>query len=82
MKEENKFDVIIIGSGIGGLTVASLLARYKGWRCLVLEKNFNIGGQTHCFELNKNSYLMRLALRGRNEPRDLTSKSDGRYYRE
>ena len=43
-----KFDSIIIGSGIGGLCAAALLG-IKGKRVLVLEKHFKIGGWTHTF---------------------------------
>ena len=43
-----KFDSIIIGSGIGGLCTAALLG-IKGKRVLVLEKHFKIGGWTHTF---------------------------------
>ena len=43
-----KFDVIIIGSGIGGLTVGALLS-LNGKRVLILEKHFKIGGFTHTF---------------------------------
>lgn len=46
-KHENKFDVIIIGSGIGGLTCASLLAKLENKRVLVLEKKPHIGGYTN-----------------------------------
>ena len=37
------FDIIIIGSGMGGLSTAALLA-LNGKRVLVLEKHFKIGG--------------------------------------
>lgn len=43
------FDVIVIGSGIGGLTVASLLAQLAKMRVLVLERHFRLGGFTHSF---------------------------------
>ncbi len=43
------YDAIVIGSGIGGLTVASLLAQLKGQRVLVLERHFQLGGFTHAF---------------------------------
>ncbi len=43
------YDAIIIGSGIGGLTVASILAQMNKKRVLVLEKHFALGGQTHTF---------------------------------
>eukprot|EP00927_Polykrikos_kofoidii_P043216 TRINITY_DN37276_c0_g1_i1.p1 TRINITY_DN37276_c0_g1~~TRINITY_DN37276_c0_g1_i1.p1 ORF type:complete len:646 (-),score=89.29 TRINITY_DN37276_c0_g1_i1:138-2006(-) len=42
-------DVVIVGSGIGGLTCAALLSR-AGWRCLVLEQHYIAGGCTHMFE--------------------------------
>tara|TARA_B100002051_G_C16721465_1_gene632691 strand:+ start:330 stop:1913 length:1584 start_codon:yes stop_codon:yes gene_type:complete len=44
-----RFDSIIIGSGIGGLCAAALLG-IKGKRVLVLEKHFKIGGWTHTFK--------------------------------
>jgi len=43
------FDVIVIGSGIGGLTTASLLAQLERKRVLVLERHFKLGGFTHTF---------------------------------
>ena len=48
---KQKFDAIIIGSGIGGLCTAALLS-LKGKRVLVLEKHFKIGGWTHTFRRN------------------------------
>ncbi len=47
--QEIPFDAIVIGSGIGGLTVASLLAQLEGQRVLVLERHFQLGGFTHAF---------------------------------
>lgn len=43
------YDAIVIGSGIGGMTSAALLARLKGRRVLVVERHFARGGQTHEF---------------------------------
>jgi all-trans-retinol 13,14-reductase len=48
-KVPEDIDVIVIGSGIGGLTCAGLLSRV-GKRCLVLEQHYIAGGCTHCFE--------------------------------
>ncbi len=45
----DNWDAIIIGSGIGGLTSAALLARYGGKRVLVLERHYVAGGFTHAF---------------------------------
>ncbi|OQR87872.1 hypothetical protein ACHHYP_20346 [Achlya hypogyna] len=42
-------DIIVIGSGIGGLTVASALAQ-EGKRVVVLEQHDVAGGNTHTFE--------------------------------
>jgi all-trans-retinol 13,14-reductase len=43
------FDAIVIGSGIGGLTVAAALAKY-GRRVLVLEQHTQLGGLTQTFK--------------------------------
>ena len=43
------YDAIIIGSGIGSLTTAGLLARTAGARVLVLEQHTTPGGLTHSF---------------------------------
>ncbi|MEZ0373036.1 MAG: phytoene desaturase family protein, partial [Candidatus Sericytochromatia bacterium] len=50
---EYNFDVIVIGSGIGGLAVASLLAQFQNQRVLVLERHFKAGGFTHVFQRKK-----------------------------
>ena len=47
--QDEKFDIIIIGSGISGLTTAVFLAQH-GHKVLVLEKHFKVGGFTHTFK--------------------------------
>ncbi|MBV35056.1 MAG: all-trans-retinol 13,14-reductase [Rickettsiales bacterium] len=47
MAEE--WDAIVIGSGIGGMTAATLLAQVGNMRVLVLEKHSERGGLTHTF---------------------------------
>ncbi len=42
-KDNDEFDVIIVGSGIGGLSCGSMLA-VKGYKVLVLEQSKNLGG--------------------------------------
>jgi len=44
------YDAILIGSGMGSLTVASLLATLRGKRVLVVERHFKPGGFTHAFQ--------------------------------
>jgi len=46
---EGKYDAIVIGSGVGGLSVAALLARHAGRRVLILERHYMPGGFTHVF---------------------------------
>jgi all-trans-retinol 13,14-reductase len=48
-KIADRWDAIVIGSGIGGLTSAALLAKYAGQRVLVLERHYTAGGFTHAF---------------------------------
>ena len=48
----DKFDAIVIGSGISGLCAAALLAQ-RGKRTIVLEKHFKPGGFTHSFRRNQ-----------------------------
>ena len=48
-KLDDRWDAIVIGSGIGGLTCAALLAKRAGKRVLVLERHYTAGGFTHVF---------------------------------
>jgi all-trans-retinol 13,14-reductase len=43
------YDALVIGSGIGGLTTAALLAEL-GQRVAVLEQHYTAGGATHSYE--------------------------------
>jgi phytoene dehydrogenase-like protein len=45
----SRYDAVIIGSGIGGLTCAAFLAR-AGMRVCVLEQHSKIGGYAHSFK--------------------------------
>lgn len=51
-----QWDVIVIGSGIGGMSAATLLAKVGGLRVLVLEKHSERGGLTHVFRRNGASW--------------------------
>ena len=48
-KNDQSFDTIVIGSGIGGLSVAALLAKHAGKKVLILERHTTAGGFTHTF---------------------------------
>ncbi|HMU97444.1 MAG TPA: NAD(P)/FAD-dependent oxidoreductase [Chitinophagales bacterium] len=50
-KLDEHYDVICIGSGLGSLCTASLLAR-NGKKVLVCEKHYTPGGYTHVFTRN------------------------------
>ncbi|HSQ64877.1 MAG TPA: NAD(P)/FAD-dependent oxidoreductase [Polyangiaceae bacterium] len=43
------YDAIVIGSGIGGLATAAVLAKRARKRVLVLERHYTAGGFTHSF---------------------------------
>lgn len=45
----NKYDAIVIGAGIGGLSTAAFLAK-NNLAVLVLEKHYKPGGYTHSFQ--------------------------------
>jgi len=45
----DRWDAIVIGSGMGGLTAAAMLSVHGGKRVLVLERHYVAGGFTHAF---------------------------------
>ena len=47
---QNEYDLILIGSGMGALTVASLMSQLRNKKVLVLERHFKAGGFTHDFQ--------------------------------
>lgn len=46
--DSGEYDVIVIGSGMGGLTCGALSAKY-GSKVLVLESHIKVGGSAHTF---------------------------------
>ena len=50
LDRSHQTDVVIIGSGIGGLCCAALLARY-GYKVTVVESHYHAGGAAHGFEI-------------------------------
>ncbi len=52
MSEKQEYDVVIIGSGLGGLACGTILAK-EGFRVCLLEKNKQIGGMLQIFVRDK-----------------------------
>lgn len=48
---DNPYDMLVIGSGIGGLTVAACLSK-MGKKVCVLEQHYTAGGFTHSYDRN------------------------------
>jgi len=46
-----RYDAIVIGSGIGGMTTAALMSK-AGKKVLVLEQHYTAGGYTHSYSRN------------------------------
>ncbi|MGW3290401.1 FAD-dependent oxidoreductase [Streptomyces sp. NPDC001002] len=46
---DEEADVVVIGSGMGGLAAARTIAQFGGKRVLVLEQHYTLGGMTHEF---------------------------------
>lgn len=56
-----EFDVVVAGSGLGGLTAANVLAR-QGHRVLLAEQHFQLGGLATCFRRGR--HIFDVALHG------------------
>jgi all-trans-retinol 13,14-reductase len=68
VKQPNEFDVIIVGSGIGGLSCGSILAK-KGYKVLVLEQHSQVGG--YCSSYVRDGFTCSVGVEdvsGVNEP--------------
>jgi phytoene dehydrogenase-like protein/ferredoxin-NADP reductase len=63
-----KWDAIVIGSGIGGMTAATLLAKVGRMRVLVLEKHSERGGLTHVFRRDGASWDVGVHYVGQMQP--------------
>ncbi len=64
---ENTYDAVVIGSGLGGLTAAALLAR-AGRKVCVIERNHSVGGAASAFR--KGALTIEPALHQTADPRD------------
>lgn len=48
---DDRYDAVVIGSGIGGMTSAAMLSK-AGMKVLVLEQHYTAGGYTHSYSRN------------------------------
>ncbi len=53
-KQQNEYDVAVVGAGIGGLSCAALLTR-RGFKVLVLEQQAQVGG--YCGSLMRDDFI-------------------------
>lgn len=77
-----RFDAIVIGSGMGGMTAAALLAKL-GQRVLVLEQHYVPGGFTHAFKRKGYTWDVGVHAVGEVTPHTMTGRllqhlTDGR----
>ncbi len=59
---EDEYDVIVIGSGLAGLTSANILAR-AGHSVLLLEHHYQLGGMATWFK-RQNGHIFDISLHG------------------
>ena len=67
------WDTIVIGSGMGGMTTAAMLASF-GERVLVLEQHYVPGGYTHMFKRQGYSWDVGVHAVGEVTPHTMTGR--------
>jgi len=58
-KEIDEFDIIIVGSGLGGLSCGAVLSN-RGYKVLVLEQHSRVGG--FCSSFKRNGFIFNVGL--------------------
>jgi len=59
---EDNYDIVVIGSGLAGLTSANILAR-AGYRVLLVEHHYQLGGMATWFK-RRNGHIFDISLHG------------------
>lgn len=62
-----RYDVIVIGAGLGGLTAAATLAK-AGRKTLLVERNFGVGGAASTYKVG--DLIVEASLHETSDPRD------------
>jgi phytoene dehydrogenase-like protein len=63
----NRYDVIVIGAGLGGLTAAALLAQ-AGRKTLLIERNYGVGGAASTYKAG--DLVVEASLHETSDPQD------------
>src|SRR5687768_2109297 len=72
---DRDWDAIVIGSGIGGLVCAALLAMRASMRVLVLERHYEPGGLTQTFRRRRFAWHIGVHYVGDVAPRSMLRQS-------
>lgn len=62
-KYRDEYDVIVIGSGLAGMTAANILGR-SGHKVLLLERHYKLGGLAAWFRRNNGQHIFDVSLHG------------------
>lgn len=72
---QGPYDVIVVGSGVGGLACAALLAKHGQKKVLVLERHYTAGGYTHVFHRTGYEWDVGVHYVGQMHPRSVLRKA-------
>ena len=63
LRYSDSYDIIVIGSGLAGMTAANVLAR-DGQKVLLLERHYKLGGLATWFWREKHQHIFDISLHG------------------